>query len=274
MDLRKRKGFTLIELLVVISIIALLLSMLMPSLSKAKQVARAVVCKSNLKQWALAVAVFHNEANGKYWSGNNYWPPALEPYTGHMPDFRFCPSANKFKGNNYSCPPTARDVSGSTFSAWDIKAWQPDLKGHTNGSYGLNEWVMDPTKEANFLDRYGFPLEEHWANINNIKNPDDVPLFVDCLWFGSWPKDSDPPPIQPDEWQNDNNMKRNCIDRHSSHVNASFTDGSVRKVGLKELWKLKWHRSYNTSGEWTIAGGATKAQWDEAAPWMSKYKMY
>ena len=48
------KGFTLIELLVVISIIALLVSILMPALGRAREQTRAVVCLSNLKQAALA----------------------------------------------------------------------------------------------------------------------------------------------------------------------------------------------------------------------------
>ncbi len=48
------KGFTLIELLVVISIIALLVSILMPSLSIAKQQAKTVVCKNNIRQLTLA----------------------------------------------------------------------------------------------------------------------------------------------------------------------------------------------------------------------------
>ncbi|MHC4883136.1 MAG: type II secretion system protein, partial [Planctomycetota bacterium] len=50
----KTKGFTLIERLVVIAIIALLLSIVMPGLNKAKQAARRVVCSSNMKQLALA----------------------------------------------------------------------------------------------------------------------------------------------------------------------------------------------------------------------------
>lgn len=34
------------------------------------------------------------------------------------------------------------------------------------------------------------------------------------------------------------------IDRHNANINICFLDGSVRKVGLKYLWDLKWHRQY------------------------------
>lgn len=58
-------GFTLVELLVVISIIALLLSVLMPALSRAKQQAKRTVCKSNLKQ--IGVAFFtYSIGNGDF----------------------------------------------------------------------------------------------------------------------------------------------------------------------------------------------------------------
>jgi prepilin-type processing-associated H-X9-DG protein len=62
-----------------------------------------------------------------------------------------------------------------------------------------------------------------------------------------------------------------CINRHDGGVNSLFLDWSVRKVGLKELWKLKWHKEFNTNGPWTIAGGVKPEDWPE---WMRKFKDY
>lgn len=48
-------------------------------------------------------------------------------------------------------------------------------------------------------------------------------------------------------------------------------DFSVRKAGLKELWTLKWHRSYDTAGTWTKAGGVNPDAWPK---WMKRYRDY
>lgn len=58
MDMRTTRGFTLIELLVVIAIIALLMAILMPALSKARDQARTLRCRANLKQYGIALRMY------------------------------------------------------------------------------------------------------------------------------------------------------------------------------------------------------------------------
>jgi len=48
-----------------------------------------------------------------------------------------------------------------------------------------------------------------------------------------------------------------CINRHDAAINGVFLDFSIREIGLKELWKLRWHRSFDINGPWTKAGGVT-----------------
>ena len=85
MGQNNRKAFTLIELLVVISIIALLLSILMPGLQKAKASARSVVCMANLKQWSTIFTAYGSENNDRFpiegtGADQTYWMTAFDGY--------------------------------------------------------------------------------------------------------------------------------------------------------------------------------------------------
>ena len=81
----------MIELLVVIAIIALLVSILTPSLQQAKELARAVVCLSNGRGIATAHAMY-TETNEQYVASAVRWPVELLPYFG-QPGILMCPNS-------------------------------------------------------------------------------------------------------------------------------------------------------------------------------------
>jgi len=66
-------------------------------------------------------------------------------------------------------------------------------------------------------------------------------------------------------------MRYFCMNRHNGHINSLFMDWSVRKIGLKELWTLKWSPDFDTANVWTRAGGALPDDWPE---WMRGFKDY
>lgn len=98
-----KKGFTLIELLVVISIIALLLSVLVPSLKKAREQAVLTKCRAYLRQYGLGVTMYAHDNDGKVvpsgidaypWPG---WWDFLMPYIGEGREKKMALVCPKFK---------------------------------------------------------------------------------------------------------------------------------------------------------------------------------
>ena len=93
------KGFTLIELLVVVAIIALLISILLPSLARARESAKRTVCASNLKGIVSAIKMYTQDSSGT-------WPMA--PIIAVMFDSRIwvsMPNAIQGVGPNFGVLP-------------------------------------------------------------------------------------------------------------------------------------------------------------------------
>jgi prepilin-type N-terminal cleavage/methylation domain-containing protein/prepilin-type processing-associated H-X9-DG protein len=263
-------GFTLIELLVVISVIALLMAILVPALQKVRKQAKAVICQANLKQWGTVLALYTDENEGRFpvlsggtvlWFFRGSWVPEGDPNRPKVfqkvvtRGIACCPMAVKIRpgpasgvsraGGSGGVSYEIRFARGSTFEAWKITSPPPPFRG----SYGFNVTAFPKS-----IDTF---LSSGQANI---------PVILDSPERMGRHINTDGPPRREGHGRH-----TFCINRHNGHVNSLFLDWSVRRVGLKELWTLKWDDQSDTTGPWTIAGGAAAAYWPQ---WMRKFKDY
>jgi len=242
------RAFTLIELLVVIAIIALLMSILMPALSRVKDQAKAVVCINNLHQFALVWKIYLDDNGNKFPDDMHESLFATEEYWKD-PDILLCPYASKPKA------PVSDDIRGGPHHAWgDVYNNEVLIC-----SYGLNQYCSsDPDG--------GRTWDELVPNAT-ISFADRVPLMGDAARDTSTPQERDEPPefdgqVYYSDPANINEIRSFCINRHNFHINMLFLDWSVRPVGLKELWTIKWHKV------WSIPPDRLPVDWDDPGHWM------
>ncbi|OHB44350.1 MAG: hypothetical protein A2Y13_09220 [Planctomycetes bacterium GWC2_45_44] len=207
---QSKAGFTLVELLVVISIIAILLAVLMPSLSKAREQARTVVCRSNQKQIILGANLWAKDNDD--WCPGTHWdcprrltaelgfpegmdnPTSLEPYMGA--------SVSK-KGGVYVCP----SATGIPFFKWAGNSIALDEREH-RATYAINGWMAsfaayytggtgespgsppNPSHYENGKIEYLFLRGE--TKLMNVRQPGRTLFFTDLAYGIAYPGFFDP----------------------------------------------------------------------------------
>jgi prepilin-type N-terminal cleavage/methylation domain-containing protein/prepilin-type processing-associated H-X9-DG protein len=271
----QQRGFTLVELLVVIGIIALLISVLLPALNKARAASRTTACLSNLRQMGTAFNIYLSENKGHLpyyiWRTNpknpdisweGYWLGILSkakaqtgallcPETDPVP-FNTQSGSGGFGTNKYAWSGEYQaDATGVLYSK-PAKFVNNTDKGQPNGyrigSYGFNRYVTAGTSSKYF-----------GSYISRVHNSTEVPVFFDSTWidaqpdnFGSGGSAKNPVPVALPtslngiESANVSNAEhyRFLINRHGRNINICFADGSAKTVPLEDTYQYTWHNGW------------------------------
>lgn len=208
-----KKTFTLVELLVVISIIMILVSILLPMLSKAKEFSRETVCKNQQKQlhggFFSYVGDYNEYMPTAYSDTTRYWTIQINPYVGNVPNDGVNITG---KGPNiFKCPSEPKIYGGTN----NINYCYNETLGYNNG---------------------GIPT---YHKIGQVRTP-SLCLLIACLRNNS---SGIPGNDYTAQYRMGNSFFENNVWGwvHRNGANYSFVDGHIRWYKIRTLtWKYTW----------------------------------
>jgi prepilin-type N-terminal cleavage/methylation domain-containing protein len=248
----KEHRFTLIELLVVIAIIAILASMLLPSLASARDKGRDIACRSNLRQISLALFQYIDENGGYYpmmYGKGPYFRARLEPYLGNTANTFRCSAVrdlaadkssyapNTYGGGigwqNRSCSPYDYERFGmfARGGGGRIRMGAPD---GCSGKFNIEDtcWNMDPA---------------------GVGVDPDAPYILESN-ATAWTQSANHGGMMQKPHQNGTRM--NYIGAGLGIMQVSFADVSAADY--------EWRAKFGEGGSWTwyrVLPGRSKADW-------------
>jgi prepilin-type processing-associated H-X9-DG protein/prepilin-type N-terminal cleavage/methylation domain-containing protein len=256
-------AFTLIELLVVVAIIAIFAALLLPALVRAKEKAKDINCRSNLKQLGYCWQHYTDD-NNELFAPNDWVASVTSGSIIKGPSW--CPGDAKIDTttSNLQCGclfPYSRSVG--IYHCPSDNSMVQDSNGQLttqlrNRSYNMSQSVNG---EPEFLDAHGLPGIPAWKNLAQMLKPPPSLAFVFI--------DENPATMRDAHFGNPVGMPKEQpqwfdmpADRHNQGANLAFADGHV------ERWRWRMPKVYDG------ASHVSSTEWPDFARVQSAMKMW